>query len=408
VKRVALTAVAAISLSLTVAGPAAAAPVPLDTTFSGDGKAALNQAGWQYVYGILADGDSPIAYGGTAADWNRSPRAQMVTRYQPDGRLDTSFSGDGIKTLRYTDRSGATDAALAADGDVLVAGWTVNGVAITKIKPNGAVDASFGNNGARRIDVNRAASAPQIEVTSSGQLVVAWSKITDWDPQTTVISMTRLRPDGSTIRRFGDNGLRTVDIWRNDDMDSMAIAPDDRVYIAAWSEKASQPRGVVSVVSLSATDHVWTRRYNPYGRHGTQIAGISVDSAGRAVVGITPTNAPGVGAMRVNPDGSLDDTYSGDGVARASCNCFTTGSVLTTGGVVIFGGNFKATKLEATRFTTSGQYDTTFGGGEVYWDLFDGAEFLPAATVDATGRLLLGGTYGNKTGGRFIARVLTP
>ncbi|HVQ87429.1 MAG TPA: hypothetical protein VMT88_04520 [Actinomycetes bacterium] len=408
VAALALASVASVALSTAIAVPALAAPVPLDDSFSGDGTAVLKGNGFEYNYGVTADGDAVYAYGGAAANWNKYSKHQVVERYLPNGRLDPNFSGDGVKTLQYTKSSAAIDGAMTADGRLLVAGWTQNGLTVTQLKSNGALDKSFADHGTKRIAVKQAASAPQVEVLSTGQIVVTWTRITNWKPRTSDLQFTRLRPNGSTISSFGHGGVRTVDIWRNDQLDDMAVAADDRVYVAAWSASGKQPRGLVSVVSLSPKDRVWVKKFNEYGSHGTYTAGINVDASNNALVGITPFNAPGVGVLKVTSDGSLDHSYSGDGVAKADCTCYTTDSVLTAGGVVVLGGSSNGSKVNGIRFTNTGAFDTAFSGGQANWDLFPGGEFPGAASVDASGRLLLVGNYGGKTGNAYVARVLVP
>ncbi|MEO8328976.1 MAG: hypothetical protein ABI586_03130 [Candidatus Nanopelagicales bacterium] len=407
-KRVLVVGCAALGLTAAIAGQALAAAVPVDSTFSGDGTAVLGGAGYQYHFGLIADGNAVYAYGGTSDNWRHDSRHQVVARYLPNGRLDPNFSGDGVKQLTYSKASGPTDAAMTGDGKLLIAGWRIGGLVVTKLRPNGALDKTFANDGVKTIQVNKAASSPQVEVLSNGQLVVAWSRITDYDPHTSDLQFTRLRPNGSTVNSFGRSGVRTVDIWRRDSMEEMAVASDDRIYVSAWSASNKQPRGVASVVSLSANDRVWVRKFNEYGSHGTYPRGISVDGAGNALVGITPFNVAGVGVLRVTNNGSLDDTYSGNGVAKADCHCYTSDSVVTPGGVVIVGGNFKGTTSNGIRFTPNGDFDNSFSNGQAVWNLVGGAEYPRALSVDASGRLLIAGSSGGKTGDAFVSRVSLP
>ena len=93
---------ALLLLAATVAAPAQAVPGDLDLTFSGDGKQMTDFRPVSAERAIVRQPDGKIvAVGGkptTVSDF-------ALARYNPDGSLDTSFSGDG---KQMTDFGGAT------------------------------------------------------------------------------------------------------------------------------------------------------------------------------------------------------------------------------------------------------------------------------------------------------------
>ena len=116
------TGVALIAALLVVVFSAAAqaAPGDLDPTFSGDGKqttdfgfgsgdaaATVRQPDGK----IVAVGNTP----GTGFDF-------ALARYNPNGNLDTSFSGDGKQTTDFGSAEQANGVALQADGRIVVVG----------------------------------------------------------------------------------------------------------------------------------------------------------------------------------------------------------------------------------------------------------------------------------------------
>ncbi len=302
-----MTTIGAVLVFTMVSGSAWAAPVLLDTSFSGDRKTSFGGPGYQFVFGLETDGDAVYGFGGSAKNWNKDSRYQLVVRYRPNGTLDKAFANHGVRKLNYTSQSSATDAALLADGSLLVIGWTDTGLAITKLRTDGTLVKRFGNRGTKRIPVKLGASNPQIAETPSGGLVAAWSQVRNWDTRESRLQITRLRRDGTTVGSFGRHGVRTLDYRRRDALNAMEITSAGQAFLSLWSESARDPRGVVRVVGLSPADKVWSRSFNEYGRHGTYTAGPSVDDSDRAVVGVTPYNRPGVGAIRLNADGSRQD-----------------------------------------------------------------------------------------------------
>jgi uncharacterized delta-60 repeat protein len=71
-----------------------------------------------------------------------------LARFDPNGTLDKSFSGDGKQT---TDFGGGSDSARAVsvrgDGKILVAGRSGHALAFARYNPNGTLDKSFSGDG---------------------------------------------------------------------------------------------------------------------------------------------------------------------------------------------------------------------------------------------------------------------
>ena len=133
----------------------------LDTSFGGgDGWQVTDfsnqDRGWDVK--IQSNGKIVIAgvgdYGGDTDDG----RYGIVGRFNPDGSLDTSFSGDG-KVL--VDHGGTTDwyttLEIQSNQKIIAAGWTNlggngNDVAAVRLNTNGTIDTSFGGDGKVELD----------------------------------------------------------------------------------------------------------------------------------------------------------------------------------------------------------------------------------------------------------------
>jgi uncharacterized delta-60 repeat protein len=91
----------------------------LDKSFSGDGKQTTNFGGYNGANGIAIQDDHKIVLAGfTRDDFG-------LARYNPNGSLDKSFSGDGKQTTDFGgDSEGAGDVALQANGRIVAAGFT--------------------------------------------------------------------------------------------------------------------------------------------------------------------------------------------------------------------------------------------------------------------------------------------
>jgi uncharacterized delta-60 repeat protein len=97
----------------------------LDTTFSGDGKQTTDFAGGSTgARGVVVQGDGKaIAVGGATAPGGGTGFA--LVRYNPNGSLDLSFSGDGRQTTGFGEPNqfgGAYGVALQGDGRIVGVG----------------------------------------------------------------------------------------------------------------------------------------------------------------------------------------------------------------------------------------------------------------------------------------------
>jgi len=193
-----------------ITSAAEAAPGDLDTSFGADGIAYIDLGAATTVLRsavqadesvILVCGDSGMAY---------------LMRLTPDGQVDTSFGSEGRTLLDWTDEaafdywtwgriwlqpmsgriiiegraytaSGMPDAsyggsghptsgevgAMTADGGFV---W-VGGSTVTRLTPDGALDASFGTNGTRTIVIHQdwPLSADTVMVDKQGRIVMQGS-----------------------------------------------------------------------------------------------------------------------------------------------------------------------------------------------------------------------------------------
>src|SRR5439155_153967 len=118
----------------------------LDTTFSGDGIDIRNGTDAAKTVAIQSDGK--IVVGG--ADYYLF----VLVRYNPDGTLDTTFDRDGKVITRFPGSGwdqGREIIVSQTDGKILVAGLTSdldgNHVALARYYSDGSPDSSFGVGG---------------------------------------------------------------------------------------------------------------------------------------------------------------------------------------------------------------------------------------------------------------------
>ena len=101
----------------------------IDSSFSGDGKATVDFGFDDRARAVVVQPDGKIVVAGSI-DGRSSPIPAAfgsdfeVTRFNPDGSLDTTFSGDGKVSINFGGADFAQAVALQADGKIVVAGFT--------------------------------------------------------------------------------------------------------------------------------------------------------------------------------------------------------------------------------------------------------------------------------------------
>src|SRR5215208_3932336 len=126
----------------------------LDPTFSGDGRHTTDFAGDRAgAYAVATQADGRIVVVGTAGASGLLPGNFALARYNPNGSLDASFSGDGKQTTDFGGFDEATGVALQGDGKIVVVGQTaLSDFALARYNPNGSLDTSFSGDGKETTD----------------------------------------------------------------------------------------------------------------------------------------------------------------------------------------------------------------------------------------------------------------
>jgi len=162
-----------------------------------------------------------------------------VLRYRTDGSLDPKFSGDGIvradPTRTYDD---GLAVGVEADGQIVVAGGAgFDGpnerfVALA-YQRDGSLDPSFGGDGMVFTDVTPDADAPfGLAIQADGMIVVAGGAAlgNDTDPKFAVV---RYQRDGSLDPAFRGDGTVVTNFTPFDDgAYSVALDPDGNIVAA--------------------------------------------------------------------------------------------------------------------------------------------------------------------------------
>jgi uncharacterized delta-60 repeat protein len=388
-------ALAALVFAL-LAGVARAAPGDLDPSFGQAGRVGIVSAGAEYASALAVQADGRIVVAGHSAA--NAVGEAVVYRLNPDGSLDQTFNGNGRLGIAGGGGDSATAVALQRDGKVLVAGDTfadntLNAI-VYRLNPNGAFDASFGIDGARRIVSSAREGAHALALQPDGKIIVAGFSGVAGGLDAVVY---RLNPDGSFDQTFNGNGRLAID---GGVANAVALQPDGRIVLAGWMPDATG-RNDAAIYRLTPNGS-FDPTFNGNGRLGIDGGGfeeadaLALQPDGRIVVaGATSVNAAAV-VWRVAPNGSLDPGFDGDGALRLDdgADAFASGLALQPDGkIVVAGSTIVSDNADAVvrRVNHDGSVDAGFGrAGRVAID-DGGDEYAYAMALQADGRIVAAG-----------------
>jgi uncharacterized delta-60 repeat protein len=207
----------------------------LDTSFGGgDGIVRFRVGGHRSAANALVlDGTKIVVAGWTD---NGSSLDFAVARLDADGALDPSFGGGtGRVETSFGSRDDVAEAiALQPNGKVVVAGLFTGpsheAFGIARYDTDGSLDASFSGNGKAAVSFGQQLTYTYaVARQSSGKMVLGGFE----GGADANLALARLRTDGTLDPTFGSNGKQTTSILSGADaIFGLAIQKDDKVVAA--------------------------------------------------------------------------------------------------------------------------------------------------------------------------------
>ncbi len=156
----------------------------LDPTFSGDGRTSTRFDGDADGSSVVIEPDGNIVVAGASQKYGSGRTHFAVARFNADGALDPGFSGDGMSTTSFPGKfdAWANAVTLQRDGKIVLAGTTEKGqigrlsFATARFDSDGSLDRSFSGNGRAIADFaggRYAVAGASGVVVDKGRVVVA-------------------------------------------------------------------------------------------------------------------------------------------------------------------------------------------------------------------------------------------
>ncbi len=292
---------------------------------------------------VVLQRDGKIVVAGWADDGG--DRRLVVWRLRPGGRLDRTFSGDGMYVARDPawSLSGAEDLVVQPGGKIVAAGFvyapTGYEFALVRLRPGGSPDPTFGTGGKASAPVGGASSgftastARALALRPDGKLVVtgiAYGTSNHYD-----FAIAQFRRNGDLDPSFGTGGSRTTEVGSfHDHVWALVLQPNGKAVVA----------GTAYPSAVSSTDFALVRYTAaasptpPSGDAGKKIVGLgsghdevhalALQRNGKIVAAGqgTETGVASYAAfVRLKPNGDPDPAFSGDGERLMVVNAHVDG-----------------------------------------------------------------------------------
>ncbi len=402
----------AVLLALNVTLSALAAPGDLDTTFSGDGKVitdffgnpdAASAVAIQSNGKIVAAGYSNVSTGND--DFG-------LARYNSDGTLDNNFDADGrIITDFFGNNDEANALAIQSDGKIVAAGYADHGTgssedfALARYNPNGSLDTTFSGNGKVVTDfLGSGDIAEAVAIQSNGKIVAGGYA---QGPSRYYFALARYNPDGSLDTTFGGGTGKVTTDYGNDAYGAgLTIQSDGKIVVAGFAGVAGNtdfalarynPNG-----SLDTTFSGDGKLTTDFFGNNDEANALAIQSDGKIVAAGSANNATSsnnFALARYLSDGSLDATFSGKVTTDfGGSDGASAVAIQPNGKIVAVGGTFSGavTDFALARYNPNGSLDTTFSGdGKVITDFLGNDSYASAMTIQDNGKIVAAGYGGN-------------
>ena len=320
----------------------------LDSTFGSDGIVTIDFPGSSSLpEGILIHPDGKVSVNG-----NENGKGTVV-RLNPDGTLDNSFGSGGIVTIGLSGQY-IYKGVINPDGSTVYVGRRVGssvGALLVKLNPDGSLDPTFGTDGKVVFDPDPTLDEFGLDIKRQpdGRLVVGGKA---WENGINArVFFARFNADGSTDTSFGSGGFQILELAQRSEVLSIALQDDGSVVGVGHATPSGEPTRML-VIRLTSDGQLDTG----FSSDGidqlvfgflSEAYDVVIDESGKPlIVGGGDDGGGNVlrTMVRYNNDGTLDNTFSDDGVhffPRVGTGGFQSSiaaALTPDGGLVTFSG----------------------------------------------------------------------
>jgi uncharacterized delta-60 repeat protein len=282
----------------------------IDTSFNTHGWVRTVFGPGCYGTAIKAQSDGKIVLGGYSVDTdaNQTPVVAFFTmRYNSDGSTDPGYGSNGLAATEYAAHKYSSPQTLLIqpDGKIVLAGTfltpTESDFGLVRFTASGSLDSSFGTGGfATAVEPAAQEQLADAALQADGKIVVVGSRVSDF-------TLARFNTDGTQDMTFGSGGfaVTTEAAFGTTAPGAIAVQPDGKILVggnvksggttkfavarynadgsldnafARFSLEPKQGRGLSSLWGANGI------AIADFGQTETNLYSIALDAAGRILV----------------------------------------------------------------------------------------------------------------------------
>jgi uncharacterized delta-60 repeat protein len=309
----------------------------LDPTFATDGVATGLFRGYGQANAALVQPDGKIVAIGFAR-----VAPFVLARFNADGTLDASFDENGkVQTSlgAKCTSAGALDGALAPDGKIVVAGYACEKFAVARYNTDGTLDTSFSGDGIARTSVQKGlfeGKVAGVVVQPDGKIVIAGSATYYCPPDgecDSDFALFRFDVDGTLDATFGGGDGKVTTKFTSPrcggpgEARALALQPDGKIVVGgdAGCGDTAGGWGLVFALARYLPDGTLDPAFGGDGRvtgfswNISYIFGLAIQADGRIVASGWDAMTTGKFAViRLRSGGHLDKTFGTGGMVLTS------------------------------------------------------------------------------------------
>jgi uncharacterized delta-60 repeat protein len=364
----------------------------LDSTF-GNGGVVLTEVGDYHSEpkDVAIQSDGKIVVVGYSSTLSNSLDFGIV-RYNVNGSLDSTFDGDGMAIVTISAKSDVPDSVvIQTDGKIVAAGYSggagdAYNLAVVRLGSNGLLDSSFDGDGIRTLPFTIDPASPsfgylhriQLALQTDGKLVAAGLRETDSTHSD--FGIVRYNTNGSLDVGFGSGGQVTTPagMMLNLDVGGLAIQADGKILIAgpsgpdSWHSSLTVLRYLPGG-TLDGTFGIGGAAINDLSPFSfDQVYGMVLLPEGSIAIAYQAYNEPGFdnfALVRMTSIGGIDETFGIAGIATLNiadqyANVTGDDMVIARDEKILVAGTRSSyrsgTAIAITRYNTNGSLDVNF------------------------------------------------
>lgn len=273
--------------------------------------------------------------------------------------------------------------------------------AVQTVNAQWAVDLTFGSNGIAHTIVGSGGSSGHAMVVQSDNKIVIAGETSTYQG-----AVVRLNADGSLDNSFGDGGKVLVpQIGNRDYLFDVVVQSDGKIVATGYSSRLTGYDIILVRLNVDGTlDETFSNdgiAVFDFDSNVDIAEAISIQSDGKYVLG--GYSAYEFTVVRVNTDGTLDPSFGTGGITKTHFGIDNSSSIFdiaiqSDGKIVAVGitvDTVNYNMFAVARYNTDGTADSTFGiDGKKSFHIGAKHDFLTSVCIQGDGKILLGGhTY---------------